>query len=113
MANTLKRLIEKTKDGDVRMPSITQIHKLLVEKGIEHKFDGETFNVVETRIGQSRIVGDRHIGKYGKSIHVKVPEDMQDEVGRCNIVMDSSSSYYSWNSFGYANQLVRLIDLTT
>lgn len=102
MNKTLKRLIDKVEtDSSLRMPSITAIHNLLTEYKIEHKYK-ETKNIVEYRSGNNSYVNSRHDGKVGKEIIVRNGSDTH------NIVMDTSSSYYSFNTYRFATELVEL-----
>ncbi|MDD5665666.1 MAG: hypothetical protein PHI09_05750 [Candidatus Omnitrophica bacterium] len=98
---TLQKLKAKSKiNSNARMPSIKSIHKLLNEVGIQHRYEEETTNIVERRTGQRAYVNDRHEGKKGKLIQIDKPY----------IELDSSDSYYSLNTFGYANDLLDIIN---
>jgi hypothetical protein len=102
---TLDKLIRKANliTGDkTRMPSIKQLHLLLDELGVEHR-TGETQNTVEYRSSGNRYVNSRHDGKIGKSLEIKI----NDDGGK--IILDTSESYYSWNSGGHARDIVRLL----
>lgn len=82
------------------MPSIKSIHELLNEVGIKHRYEEEAVNVVEYRTGQRSYVNDRHYGKKGKVVEIEKPW----------IELDTSNSYYSWNSWGYSQKLIKLIN---
>jgi hypothetical protein len=105
---TYKALVAKANmNSTSRMPSISSIHALLRELGIVHRFDGETVNVVEFRSEGRTYVNSRHDGKVGKSIEMRYTFDN----GKTSeyLGMDSSDSYYSWNSFRYANKLLDIL----
>lgn len=115
---TYQALVNKTKNNG-KMPSIDSIHKLLTELGIEHYFDGETVNVVEYRSGQNTYVNSRHRGKIGKKIEFrafvkdgkKSPFVAFGKESRSEwINLDSSSSYYSWNTHRYALDLLKVLN---
>lgn len=100
--DTLERLKNKADSrfgGRDRMPSIRQISKLLVEYKIEHSVEENT-NVVEYRSKGRRYVNSRHNGKTGLCLVIFNP----------HIELDTSDSYYSWNSWNYAKQIVELIE---
>lgn len=98
---TLLALTEKSKNYDSRMPSIKSIHELLNELGISHHFE-TSYNTVEHRSKGRRYVNSRHRGKEGYKI------DIYDK--RIGFEMDTSDSYYSANSYSYAQDLVGLIN---
>ena len=98
---TLRQLKAKVKDSSVRMPSIKAIHELLLDKKIPHSFY-ESTNTVEHRSAGNRYVNDRHDGKIGKKITFNRGMPLLD--------MDTSSSYYSWNTYRYAIELVEFIN---
>ena len=99
---TINQLIAKVKE-DKRMPSLKAIHKLLEEAGIKHEYIEETVNVVEYRTGQKNYVNSRHNGKIGKMLEVCV--------GDIYLNMNSSSSYYSWNTWRYAKDLLVILNV--
>jgi len=96
---TLERLTRKSNGEKVRMPSIKEISKLLTEKGIKHEVYERT-NVVEYRSKGNRYVNSRHNGKTGLCLIIKNPY----------IELDTSDSYYSWNTNSYSRKLVDLIE---
>lgn len=115
---TYKALVKKV-DGNGKMPSIAKISELLTLAGVKHSFDGEVVNVVEYRNAGSRVVNSRHDGKVGKKIEFRanvkkgkvspfkmfgVSDDSK------HFGLDSSSSYYTWNTWSYANELVTLLN---
>jgi len=100
MDKTLEQLRKKMKHS-CRMPSIVAIHNLLTELGIEHEYR-ESQNVVEYRSKGNRYVNSRHMGKRGYKIVINTEGTF--------IHMDTSDSYYSWNSAMYARELMEIID---
>lgn len=104
-ASILERLKLKAKSSyndKVRMPSIKEIKKLLDAYGITSYVDEHT-NVVEYRSKGKRYVNSRHMGKTG--LRLKIPD--------ANITLDTSSSYYSYNTWRYAEEIVKLIEAVT
>jgi hypothetical protein len=99
--NTLRRLKLKAEDKKYRMPSIKDIKALLDELGIENDLH-ETTNVVEYRNAGCRYVNSRHDGKEGYGLEVYVD-------GVRVMSLDTSDSYYSWNTRHLAYDLVKLI----
>lgn len=97
----LKRKSEATFSQPARMPSLKSIHELLEELGIEHTFR-ESSNTVEYRSAGNRYVNSRHEGKKGHLLSVDGCYEM-----------DSSDSYYSWNTWQYAGQLLKTIEKST
>ncbi|MBK7362634.1 MAG: hypothetical protein IPJ01_10100 [Micavibrio sp.] len=88
-----------------RMPSIKKIKDLLDELGIENYLDTTT-NVVEYRSKGRTYVNSRHNGKNGYYLGIGKSHGY-----KCHeINMDSSDSYYSWNTYMYAGQIINLID---
>ncbi len=92
--------LKAKRDDDKRMPSIKSIHNLLTELNIEHDFD-TTLNVVEYSSGNNNWVNSRHDGKRGYEIK---------RVDGKYLGMDTADSYYSWNSFKYAIDLLEIIE---
>ncbi len=100
-AKTIERLQKKADSSisdKVRMPSISEIAKMLIEFGIEHSVS-ETRNMVEYKSAGNRYVNSRHDGKKGKELIIK-------EAG---IFMDTSESYYSWNTQRYAFNILKFL----
>ena len=98
---TLEKLRKKSDLGSsVRMPSISQISSLLAEYGIAHDVYSTT-NVVEYRSKGKTYVNSRHNGKTGLKLVVK----------NSNIVLDTTDSYYSWNTWRYAMEIVKLVEI--
>ena len=106
-------------DSDGRMPSISSIHELLVDVGIKHSFNGESLNVVEFKTAGRNYVNSRHNGKSGKEIKFRAfvkdgkqsPFTSFGKESRTEWVhLDSSNSYYSWNSARYAKDLLNVLD---
>jgi hypothetical protein len=95
---TLNQLRMKS-EGNGRMPSIKNIHLLLEHYKIEHSFS-DSQNVVEYRTAGRNYVNSRHVGKKGFELTIDRPY----------INLDTSDSYYSWNSWQYAQKIVELID---
>lgn len=115
---TYMALVNKVKN-DGRMPSIKSISELLTLASIEHRFDGETVNIVEYRTAGNRIVNSRHDGKKGKSIEFRAyakniktsPFSDFGNKSSCKYIgLDSSDSYYSWNTWRYAKDLLNILD---
>ncbi len=105
LMNTLYQLKLKTRqtiNKRVRMPSLKQISKLLIDNGIEHEFY-ESQNVVEHRTKGHRYVNSRYNGKKGYVLIIRDPY----------LKMDTSDSYYSYNSYFYAIELLKLIEKQT
>lgn len=88
-----------------RMPSIKKIKDLMDELGINNEID-TTVNVVEYRSKGKRYVNSRHNGKRGYFLGI----------GKCyggrsyDVNLDSSDSYYSWNTSSYARKIIDLIN---
>ena len=96
---TLERLKAKSAyQPEARMPSIKQISQLLTDNGIEHEVSERT-NTVERRTPGRRYVNMRREGKTGLRLVVADPW----------IELDTSDSYYSYNTSVYARKLVDLI----
>jgi hypothetical protein len=102
-----------------KMPSIKAIHGLLTELGIEHYYDGETVNVVGYRSAGKSYVNERHDGKVGKQIKfrafvndgAKSPFRMFGEESMSEwFDLNSADSYYSMNSYRYANGLMDVLN---
>ena len=93
-----------------RMPSINRISKMLTELGIEHRLS-ETTHIVETRSGNNTYVNDRHEGKNGNKITILgVDSNGRTIYNRYGIFsMDSTDTYYSWNTYRYANDIINII----
>lgn len=103
--DALRKKGESSFSDKTRMPSIKKIKDLLDELGINNEID-TTVNVVEYRSKGKRYVNSRHNGKQGYFLGI----------GKCygvrsyDINLDSSDSYYSWNTNMYAGQIINLID---
>lgn len=103
---TIEKLIAKSEIGTKRFPSINELHLLFTEVGIKHSFDGEVTNIVEYRSGGNRYVNDRHNGKVGKKIYkIEIPKELD-----IYLRLDSSDSYFSWNTFRYTLDLLKLLE---
>ena len=98
-------------DVKYRMPTITQIHRLLNYHNIQHYFNGST-NVVEYRNAGRRYVNSRHDGKEGYKLYIEREITIHDgsKIRSRIIELDTSDSYYSWNSNSYASALVKFIE---
>jgi hypothetical protein len=101
----LKAKANSSYNDNVRMPSIKQISKLLTACNIEHSVSEKT-NVVEYRIRGRMYVNSRHMGKKGMVLKIDMGEQP-------NIELDTSCSYYSFNTWQYAGQLVKLLEGVT
>ena len=100
-AEKVKKIIDRLKlkaDDKGRMPSIVDIHNLLEHYGIEHEYNDST-NVVEYSSAGCRYVNSRHDGKEGHKIELENPY----------LELDTSDSYYSYNSYRYARDILELI----
>lgn len=104
---TLEALSKKVENSKNRMPSISRIALLLTEAGIKNSMMNSV-NVVESRSGQNTYVNDRHEGKAGKELIVYQVDENGKRVEVLSL--DSSNSYYSWNSFRYAFDLLKLLN---
>ena len=99
---TLERLKAKAVESKNRMPSLKMVARLLDELEIEntcHNISIEKW---------SKPSGFRHFTSGGSRTYngfdFRVPE--------INMRLDSTESYYSWNTWLYARQLVELIEKT-
>ena len=81
------------------MPSIQQIKKLLDAYGITNYIHEKT-NVVEYRSKGKRYVNSRHMGKKGYEL--RIPD--------ARLTLDTSSSYYSLNTWHHAKDIVKLLE---
>lgn len=100
---TLNRLKIKAEDSDKRMPSVVAIHKLLDELNVRHSFD-KTTHTVEYRSAGNTYVNDRHDGKVGYAIEV-----YQEDKELNGLSINTTESYYSWNSRLYAQRLIEIL----
>jgi hypothetical protein len=101
---TLQALKNKVSHG-TRMPSIKNISALLTECGIEHSVE-RSCNTVEHRSKGNRYVNSRHRGKEGSKLVIETI--IKGE--RFYLSMDTSDSYYSWNTRSSATKLIQLIE---
>lgn len=95
----LKAKANSSYNDNVRMPSIKQISKLLTAYNINH-YVSEKTNIVEYRSKGKMYVNSRHRGKTG--LELKIPD--------ARITLDTSSSYYSFNTWQYAREIVKLLE---
>ncbi len=94
----------------VRMPSISEIEKMLLEMDI--KFYSETStNTVEHKSKGNRYVNSRHQGKTGKMLTIPLSEEESKQISWQRIELNTSDSYYSANSWLYAGQIIKLLKL--
>lgn len=101
--STYHKLNRKAQDFDSRMPAIAAIEAALTEIGI--KFTAyNTRNIVEHKSKGNVFVNSRHEGKAGRKIEIR------DQEKGIYFSMDTSESYYSINTWGYAQALVSIID---
>lgn len=91
----LKAKAEHSIQNRRRMPSLKAISAMLTEFGIEHILE-ESYNTVEYSSRGNRYVNSRHRGKEGFELYIR----------EADINMDTSDSYYSWNSPGYARKIL-------
>lgn len=108
---TIKRLKIKAESGTfdkVRMPSIASISLMLTQLGVSHNID-DSLNVVEYRSKGRNYVNSRHDGKEGKKLVIKPSKEECEKSGIYYIKLDSSDSYYSWNTHGYARKILKYL----
>lgn len=100
--NTLERLTAKANHEKTRMPKLILIHELLNELNIEHKFYGTSCTKTTSASGlrYSTGGGSRFYEGYKLAI----------ELEGTRIYMDTTDSYYSWNTYHYARRILKLID---
>ena len=101
MTDKTKKIIERLKkktdfDSKTRMPSIADIAEMLDDLEIKYYMRSKT-NIVENKTRGRRYVNSRHDGKKGMLLEVH------------NLTLDTSDSYYSFNTWNYAGQLLRII----
>lgn len=106
---TLTRLQQKAADSSVRMPTINAIHMLLDNVGIEHSFRSSK-NIIEKRSAGQRYSHSRTEGKSGYKIEINMSQFNGLDIEGETIVMDSSDSFYSWSTWIYAGQLVKMVE---
>lgn len=110
--DTLKRLKLKAGFGtsdSTRMPSLKAIAELLDKEGIKYQLT-DSQNVVEFRSKGNTYVNSRHMGKKGGLLKINLT-DAEKEFVNCNwIELDTSDSYYSYNTNSHARQIVALIN---
>ena len=94
---TVDRLKAKAESDHNRMPSLTAIALVFDELGIEYTMR-DSSNTVERRTKGRRYVNSRHRGKEGKLMRVG------------NMTLDTSDSYYSYNTWHYAKDLLKIIN---
>lgn len=94
----LKAKASSSFNDKVRMPSVRQISFLLNAYNISHDISTKT-NVVEYRSKRRRYVNSRHMGKSG--LVLKIHDS--------SIELDTSSSYYSSNTWKYAMEILNLL----
>ena len=95
---TLQKLKLKA-NGCARMPSLRRISRMLHEYNIPHTLT-ESFNTVEHKTKGRNYVNHRHIGRDGYFLHID----------GTNIRLNTSSSYYSFDSKGYAQEIVEYLN---
>lgn len=111
---TLEKLKAKSESffgSKVRMPSIPEIAKMLEEMDINFTLS-DSVNIVEYRSKGNRYVNSRHRGKEGKKLIIKPSELDSNKSGIHYIELDSSDSYYSWNTSRYASKIIDLLKST-
>jgi len=105
----LKIKAESGAFGKARMPSITSISEMLTVFGVKHEYDDDVINVVEYRSAGRNYVNSRHDGKKGKKLIIN-PTKEESELTKIHYIeLDSSDSYYSWNTNDYARKLVQYL----
>lgn len=111
---TLEKLKIKASSSfgsNIKMPSIIAISKMLKEFGVEHELS-ESVNIVEYRSKGMRYVNSRHRGKEGKRLTIRPNQEDAEKSGINYIQLDSSDSYYSSNTWGYASRIIELLEKT-
>ena len=100
---TYERLVKKANLGiceNSRMPNLNKVSELLTELGIQNN----CMNWSETKWGSA--AGCRYYTSGGSrdynGYRLSVPE--------INMSIVSTQTYYSWNTRGYAKELVNLIE---
>ncbi len=104
---TIEKLRKKADSGfmdGTRMPSIKAIHEALEDLGIKHWWWATT-NTVEHRSVGRRYVNSRHAGKEGHEIKID-----HAALRHGHLHMDTSDSYYSYNSQSHASDLLDVIN---
>lgn len=112
--DTIKKLQIKSESSfgsKVRMPSISEIAKMLQELGVKHELSNSV-NIVEYRSKGNTYVNSRHHGKEGKKLIIEPNEADANKSGIHYIELDSSDSYYSWNTSRYASKIIDLLKST-
>ena len=99
---TLERLTAKANYEKTRMPKLTLIHELLNELNIEHKFYGSycTKTTSASGLRYSTGGGSRFYEGYKLAI----------ELEGTRIHMDTTDTYYSWNTGHYSRDILKLIN---
>tara|TARA_R100000664_G_scaffold27123_1_gene37617 strand:- start:318 stop:644 length:327 start_codon:yes stop_codon:yes gene_type:complete len=96
---TLDRLQKKAEDKG-RMPSLVKISELLFELGIKH----ELYSICETK--HTKPSGYTYTTGGGTRVYegytLRIPE--------INLNAKSNDSYYSYNTYHYARDIVELIN---
>jgi len=91
--------LQTKSEGKGRMPSLKMVSKLLHELNVEHS----CYEVSTEKWGKSS--GCRYFTNGGSrtytGYHLRVPELRLD--------MDSTETYYSWNTWQYSRDLVNLL----
>ena len=92
----LKCKAESLSYSGARIPSLPDIAAMLDDLGIKYEMR-KSENVVEHRTKGRRYVNSRHYGKKGLLLKVG------------NIRLDSSDSYYSFNTWHYAQEILEMV----
>jgi len=106
MENKTYIALKKKVNDNGRMPSIKSIHQLLKSLKINHYYS-ETQNIVEYRNSRNRYVNDRHEGKKGYELRFRAIEKDGNDTW---FDLNTSDSYYSWNSYKYAFDLIKVLE---
>lgn len=104
---TLDRLISKAdiwSDNKTRMPKLTLVHDLLNDLNIDHTFDSTYCSKTTKSSGSRYSTGGGSKMYNGYKLTFKK--------GNVNVMMDTTDTYYSWNSHSYAQDIVDLIKLS-
>lgn len=102
MNKTIQSLILKVKNPKNKMPSLNLIHRLLDDNKIKHRFI-DSINVAQSKTVGRTYINYKRYGKTGKKLEINH--------NGVHIKMDTSSSYYSYNSYFYAVSLLKLLNI--
>jgi len=105
--NTLEALRKKANNfKGSRFPSLKSIHFLLTELGIEHDFDSIECEKHTKPSGFRYFTGGGSKTYKGYTLRITDKKAKEQNIW---IDMDSTETYYSWNTCGYARDLCKFI----